>query len=107
MINIINMLTTLSEKERAEKLGVPYVPKPSWWSRFSQSVNASVAVEEEKTIELDHNFDGIKELDNHLPPWWKWLFIGTIGWSGVYIILFHFAGSLPLQLDEYQNEVAF
>jgi cytochrome c oxidase cbb3-type subunit 3 len=107
MINIINMLTTLSEKERTEKLGLPYVPKPSWWSRFSQSVNASVAVEEEKTIELDHNFDGIKELDNHLPPWWKWLFIGTIGWGAVYIILFHLKGSLPLQLDEYQNEIAF
>jgi cytochrome c oxidase cbb3-type subunit 3 len=76
------------------------------WQRFSQKVNASVPVEQEKEIELDHNYDGIKELDNHLPPWWKWLFYGTIGWSAVYIFVFHLSGSLPLSGEEYQIELA-
>jgi cytochrome c oxidase cbb3-type subunit III len=106
MMRVLNFLTVQAEKERAQKLGMAYVERPTWWSRFSQSMNASVAVEEEKSIELDHNFDGIKELDNHLPPWWKWLFYGTIGWSAIYIFVFHISGSLPLQSDEYQLEIA-
>lgn len=106
MIRVLNMLTSQVEKERAAKLGTVYVPKPSWWSRFSQTMNASVPLEQEKNIELDHNYDGIKELDNHLPPWWKWLFYGTIGWSAVYLFVFHISSSLPLSTDEYQLEVA-
>jgi cytochrome c oxidase cbb3-type subunit III len=107
MVRILNMLTLESEKAKAAKEGVAYVPKPDWWSKFSQTVNASVPVEQEKSIELDHNYDGIKELDNHLPPWWKWLFIGTIGWGAVYLVVFHIADSLPLSIGEYQNEIAY
>lgn len=105
MVRIINMLTTQAEKERATKLGIAYVPRPSWWKRFNKTMNAAVPVEQEQSIELDHNYDGIKELDNHLPPWWKWLFIGTIVWSGIYIFVYHFSDSLPLQTEEYQTEV--
>jgi cytochrome c oxidase cbb3-type subunit 3 len=107
MIKILNILTIQAEKEKAQKQGVVYTPKPTWWSRFSQTMNASVPLEQEKDIELDHNYDGIKELDNHLPPWWKWLFYGTVAWSVIYLFVFHISGSLPLSGDEYQNEVAF
>ena len=106
MMSILNLLAVQTEKERAQKQGVAYIEKPTWWSRFSQSMNASVAVEEETNIELDHNYDGIKELDNHLPPWWKWLFYGTIGWAAVYLFVFHILSMLPLQSDEYQFELA-
>jgi cytochrome c oxidase cbb3-type subunit 3 len=105
MIRVLNVLTVQSEKERAQKQGVPYVSKPSWWYHFSQSMNASVSVEEEKGIELDHSYDGIKELDNHLPPWWKWLFYGTVAWAVIYLFVFHISDSLPLQLDEYETEI--
>jgi cytochrome c oxidase cbb3-type subunit 3 len=106
VIRVLRILTIQSEQGRAKNLGIPYVPSLSWWSRFSQTMNASVPLEKEKTIELDHNFDGIKELDNHLPPWWKWLFYGTIGWAAVYIFVFHISGTLPLSLDEYHKEIA-
>jgi cytochrome c oxidase cbb3-type subunit 3 len=106
MIHILNLLTEQAKKEKAEKLGLVYVPSPGWWQRFSQKMNASVPVEQEKNIELEHSYDGIKELDNHLPPWWKWLFYGTIGWAIVYIFVFHFSDALPLSQEEYQNEIA-
>ncbi len=106
MIRVLNALTEEALKDRAAKAGIQYVARPSWWARFSQTVNASVPLAQEKTIELDHNYDGIRELDNHLPPWWKWLFYGTIGWSVVYLIVFHVSSSLPLSLDEYNQEVA-
>jgi cytochrome c oxidase cbb3-type subunit III len=106
MIRILNVLTEKAAQENAARQGVVYVPRPTWWSRFVQQMNASVPLEQEKNIELDHNYDGIKELDNHLPPWWKWLFYGTIGWSFVYIVVFHVSDSLPLSDDEYAQEVA-
>jgi cytochrome c oxidase cbb3-type subunit III len=106
MIRVLNMFSEKAAEERAERLGIAYKVQPSWWNRMWNSMNATVPLDEEKNIELDHNFDGIKELDNHLPPWWKWLFYGTIAWSIVYIIIFHFTDSLPLSDEEYQNEVA-
>ena len=103
---VLNLITEQARKQKAEKQGIAYSPLPNLWQRFSQKVNASVPVEQEKEIELDHNYDGIKELDNHLPPWWKWLFYGTIGWSAVYVFVFHLSGSLPLSQEEYQIELA-
>ncbi|HEY0656516.1 MAG TPA: cbb3-type cytochrome c oxidase N-terminal domain-containing protein [Chryseosolibacter sp.] len=105
-VKLVKMLNEETDKARAQRLGIAYKPSPTWWDRFAQSMNASVPVEEEKNIEMDHSYDGIKELDNHLPPWWKWLFYGTIGWSVVYIIVFHFSNSLPLSTEEYNNEIA-
>lgn len=106
MIRVLNTLADRAEKERAVKEGKVFAPRPTFWKRFVQTANASVPLENEKSIELDHNYDGIKELDNHLPPWWKWLFYGTIGWAVVYMVVYHFSGSLPLMEEEYQNEVA-
>jgi cytochrome c oxidase cbb3-type subunit 3 len=106
LIKILNMLTAQGEKQKAERLGIAFKQQPTLWQKFVQRANDSVPVAQEKAIELDHSYDGIKELDNHLPPWWKWLFYGTIGWAAVYMVVFHFSDTLPLSLEEYQNEVA-
>jgi len=105
-IRAMNLLLGQMEKDRAEKLGKAYVPEPSWFTKVWDSFNAAVPVAQEKDIELDHNYDGIKELDNHLPPWWKWLFYACIVWAFVYIGVYHFSYSLPLSGQEYENEVA-
>jgi cytochrome c oxidase cbb3-type subunit III len=106
LFQIINMLADQAEKEKAKKLGIVYTPKPSLWNKFIDQLNAAVPVEKEKDIEMDHDYDGIKELDNHLPPWWKWLFYGCIAWGLVYLVVYHISDTLPLQLDEYQQEIS-
>ncbi|HMP89248.1 MAG TPA: cbb3-type cytochrome c oxidase N-terminal domain-containing protein [Kiritimatiellia bacterium] len=53
----------------------------------------------------DHEYDGIKELDNNLPQWWVWLFIITVVWSLGYMVYFHVLGG-PGQIDEYRAEMA-
>lgn len=35
----------------------------------------------------DHSYDGIQEYDNPTPPWWTYLFLGTIVFSGAYLVL--------------------
>lgn len=106
LIRIVSMLSQQMEKLRVEAKGKMYVPEPAWWERLAQKLNASVPVAQEKKIELDHNYDGIRELDNHLPPWWKWLFYASIVWSVIYLGVYHLSYSLPLQEQEYENDLA-
>jgi len=73
---------------------------------FWKKVNASVALEDEADIMFDHEYDGIRELDNNLPPWWKYGFYLTIVFAFVYLIHFHIAKSGMLQEQEYLTEVA-
>lgn len=65
----------------------------------------NVPIEEEVTVMLDHEYDGIRELDNNLPPWWKYMFYGTIIFAFIYIIRFHITGSGDLQIAEYNAEM--
>ncbi|HEY3430014.1 MAG TPA: cbb3-type cytochrome c oxidase N-terminal domain-containing protein [Cyclobacteriaceae bacterium] len=106
IIKILNLFARRAAEEKAIKEGKVYVPEPTWWDNFVQRMNASVPVAEEKSIELDHSYDGIRELDNHLPPWWKWLFYGTIVWSVIYIAVYHVTNSMPLQAQEYEDQIA-
>lgn len=106
MLKVLNMFVHQAEKERAEKLGMTYVPSVSWWTKFWDQFNASVPLEQEMDIDLGHEFDGIRELDNHLPPWWKGLFYGSMVWAVIYMAIYHFMGSMPLSGAEYENDVA-
>lgn len=60
---------------------------------------------EEHEIILDHNYDGIKELDNNLPPWWVYMFYATIVFAVVYLVRYHVYGD-STQAQEYEIAVA-
>ncbi len=47
----------------------------------------------EEGAEMDHEYDGIKELNNPLPKWWSFLFIGTFVFTIIYLALFPGLGS--------------
>jgi cytochrome c oxidase cbb3-type subunit 3 len=97
-LRIQALLKDLSDKKEVAKPIVIHLPK------LFDNINASVAVEKEKDILLDHNYDGIQELDNNLPPWWKYGFYATIVYACVYLFYFHVAGG-PSSHDEYNKEV--
>lgn len=52
---------------------------------------------------MDHEYDGIHELDNTLPPWWLYMFYGTIIFAIVYMVNFFGMGSY-MQQDELKSE---
>ena len=54
---------------------------------------------------LDHEIDGIRELDNKLPRWWVWLFYCTIIFAVGYLAYYHVLGSGKMMETEYQNEM--
>lgn len=64
-----------------------------------------MAKSDEKDVLLDHNYDGIQELDNDLPPWWLWLFYITIIWSVIYMIHYHVIGTGDSSEVEYLKEM--
>lgn len=63
-------------------------------------------LEDEKDILLDHEYDGIHELDNFLPPWWTTLFYITIVFAVVYFVGYEVLGVFKQPQQEYQAEIA-
>lgn len=80
-------------------------PTQSFWKRLYKQWTAYVPVEKEKDIQLDHDYDGIKELDNRLPPWWVAMFYITIAFSVVYMGYYHVLDKGKLQIAEYEAEM--
>jgi mono/diheme cytochrome c family protein len=59
----------------------------------------------EKDVLLDHEYDGIQELDNRLPPWWLYMFYISIIWAAVYLIHYHVLGTGDSSYVEYMKEI--
>jgi len=95
----------LQEQAKATAEGAEIVPEVNLWQKISGLLTRATPIEKEQDILLDHNYDGIRELDNHLPPWWKWLFYLTIVWSIIYLVAYHVFDMLPLQDEEYNTEI--
>jgi len=54
---------------------------------------------------LDHEYDGIRELDNKLPRWWVWLFNLCILFAIVYLVYYHVLGRGQLMAAQYAEEM--
>jgi cytochrome c oxidase cbb3-type subunit 3 len=54
---------------------------------------------------LDHEYDGIRELDNKLPGWWVWLFRLTIIFAAVYLVRYHVLRHGSIMEAEYKEEM--
>jgi cytochrome c oxidase cbb3-type subunit 3 len=54
---------------------------------------------------LDHDYDGVRELDNKLPRWWVWLFYITIIFGVFYLLYYHVLGFGKSEAAEYDREM--
>ncbi|MBP6432509.1 MAG: c-type cytochrome, partial [Ferruginibacter sp.] len=76
------------------------------WASFDKKFfTKAVPVEKEADFLLDHDYDGIKELDNALPPWWKYGFYITIVVGIIYLFNFHGFGNGKNPTQEYMAEM--
>lgn len=73
--------------------------------KIMQLLTDTTPLEREKDVLLDHDYDGIKELDNNLPPWWKYGFYVTIVAGFIYLLHFHVFKTGKLQAVEYVDEI--
>jgi cytochrome c oxidase cbb3-type subunit 3 len=70
---------------------------------FTQILTDAVPLEEEYKVETDHEYDGIRELDNNLPPWWKFGFYVSIVAAIAYMVHYHVIKTGDLQVAEYEK----
>lgn len=67
-----------------------------------QKLNKFKPIEQEADIDLGHDYDGIRELDNRLPPWWLYGFYISILFAGIYLWRYHISQTAPLSHEEFQ-----
>lgn len=72
--------------------------------RIYEKLKGGKPIEQEGEIVLDHNYDGIRELDNKLPPWWLYGFYLTIIFAGIYLTRYHILNGPP-QAVEFEQEM--
>lgn len=114
IVRLFNIIMKMEEIRLLREKGVEEVveayrqPEQSWWSKFLKSATKAVPVAQEQDIDLGHDYDGIRELDNKLPPWWLWLFYVSIIFSVIYWGVLHVSGSMPTihQAYDHNMEVA-
>jgi len=76
------------------------------WVKLDKKLfTKAIPLEKEADALLEHDYDGIRELDNSLPPWWKYGFILTIGFAVVYLLNFHVFGNGKNPTEEYAAEM--
>lgn len=103
LVLLFNIMSLL--REQKAKVAETVTVKPPllklWWGRL----NKFRPVEQEADIALDHEYDGIRELDNRLPPWWLYGFYVTIIFGVVYLWRYHVSYSAPLSREEFEIAV--
>lgn len=91
------MVDVLKKQMQKEPLLVEVDDRTTWEKLLSLK-----PISAEKNMELDHDFDGIKELNNPIPYWFNVLFYGTIVIGITYFFVYHVYDLAPLQAAEYE-----
>jgi cytochrome c oxidase cbb3-type subunit 3 len=76
-----------------------------WHALDKKFLTKAIPLEQEADRLLDHDYDGIRELDNALPPWWKYGFIITIFIAALYLLKYEVWHSGPNPTEEYNSEM--
>lgn len=106
ILGLMFFINRMQQELVPAKIKVPSMKWQNWWANINNRFfTKAVPVEREADIMLDHDYDGIKELDNSLPPWWSYGFIVTIIFSVVYLLHFHVLGSGNNPTQEYEAEM--
>ena len=98
-------LLTEEQKAKLEEVNSISYKESEWFKKMMKALTKSEPIENEEQLLLAHDYDGIKELDNNLPPWWVYLFYGCIAFAAIYLIRFEIMGGDNQEM-ELKKEMA-
>jgi cytochrome c oxidase cbb3-type subunit 3 len=90
--NVTYHLLSEEQKAKLEEASTLSISDSPIVKKIMKLLIKSEPIENEGQLLLDHDYDGIKELDNNLPPWWVYLFYACIVFAGVYLVRFEIMG---------------
>jgi len=102
LLFLIFVMMRLIQMLNDEKAGIPKKERLTMWEKLLSLRPMS----DEEELVMDHTYDGIYELDNPTPPWFNFLFYGTIIIAIIYMINYHVIGDGHVMENEYQAELA-
>ena len=104
--NIMYQLLTEEEKIKLNENPNRSITDSNWYKKLvGFLVRPDSSVVSEDQLLLEHDYDGIKELDNNLPPWWVYLFYASIIFGVVYMVRYEVLGADNQEM-ELQKEIA-
>jgi len=109
-VNAVDTITyhllTEEQKAKLEETTSISFTESDWYKKIVNLLTKTESNEKgEEQLLLDHDYDGIKELDNNLPPWWVYLFYICIVFAVVYLVRFEIMGADDQEM-ELKNEMA-
>ena len=108
--NLMNTMVRFHQKELLREKGIELQDEvaaqgPSLFKQLYDKAWSLIPIDKEADIDLGHDYDGIRELDNRLPPWWVYTFYLTIGIGVVYLYIYHMSDIGKSQHEEYLVEM--
>ncbi|WP_339698942.1 cbb3-type cytochrome c oxidase N-terminal domain-containing protein [Algoriphagus aquimarinus] len=102
MIYLMSFISAVFRKENPE-----LAEETSWWDSFKERFVTGDIEEEQAKEKLmaDHSYDGIQELDNFMPPWLQYVFIGTVVFAIGYYANYTVFGFGMTGVEEYEEEL--
>ena len=103
--NITYQILTEEQKAKLEEVSAISYKEREWFKKLMQKLTKTEPIENEANLLLSHDYDGIRELDNNLPPWWVYLFYGCIAFAAIYLVRFEIMGGDNQEM-ELKKELA-
>ncbi|MDE3144036.1 MAG: c-type cytochrome [Bacteroidota bacterium] len=106
VVLLLNLKKLLKQERIAVQTADAAVATTTSFSNWWNKINKLRPIKEESQIDLGHDYDGIRELDNRLPPWWLYGFYVCILFAAIYLYRYHVVHSAPLSGEELKIEMA-
>ena len=111
LLNLLKVILKMQQIQIYKEMGkeafeeAETQPFSAIFNRWYKNWTRVVPQEKEHEIMFDHQYDGIRELDNSLPPWWVAMFYVTIIFAGAYMVYYHFTDMGVSSQEAYNIEI--
>jgi len=102
---VMYQLMSPEEKAQADHENSLSLKESTWYKDLMHKLTKTQPIENEGALLMDHDYDGIKELDNNLPPWWVYLFYACIVFGVIYVARYDVFGADDQEM-ELKKEMA-